>query len=52
MSTRLSVNINDATRDALLELADKNETTVTDIVRRAVSLLKFIEARETQETLP
>ncbi|WP_422117705.1 ribbon-helix-helix protein, CopG family [Brachybacterium sp. UNK5269] len=40
---RLSVNINNETAEALKELADENGTTVTEIVRRAVSAYKFLE---------
>ena len=43
MATRLSVNINDETARALKELAERRETSVTDIVRRAVSVYKFVE---------
>lgn len=43
MATRLSVNINDETAEALRELADRKGTSVTEIVRRAVSVYKFVE---------
>ncbi|WP_328329960.1 ribbon-helix-helix protein, CopG family [Kribbella sp. NBC_00382] len=43
MTTRLNVNINDETAEALRQLADRRQTTVTEIVRRAVSVYKFIE---------
>lgn len=43
MTTRLSVNINDETAAALKDMAEKRQTTVTEIVRRAVSVYKFIE---------
>ena len=43
MATRLSVNINDETARALKELAERRETSVTDIIRRAVSVYKFVE---------
>jgi predicted transcriptional regulator len=43
MTQRLSVNINDETAAALNQLAKDRETTVTEIVRRAVSVYKFIE---------
>lgn len=42
MSQRLSVNINDATAVALEDSARCRETTVTEVVRRAVSLYKFL----------
>jgi hypothetical protein len=64
VTTRLNVNNNDETAAALKELADRRETTVTEIVRRAVSVYKFIEdevvdgnktlklvSREGQETI-
>jgi len=41
MATRLSVNINDATAEALRELAGSEDTSVTEIVRRAVSVYKY-----------
>lgn len=43
MAVRLSVNINDETEQALKELAERRGTTVTEIVRRAVSVYKFVE---------
>jgi len=43
MSTRLSININDETAAALKELAAKRGLTVTEVVRRAVSVYKFVE---------
>jgi hypothetical protein len=43
MTTRLNVNINDETAAALRELAERRQTTVTEIVRRAVSVYKFVE---------
>lgn len=43
MTVRLSVNINDETEEALKELAARRGTTVTEIVRRAVSVYKFVE---------
>lgn len=43
MTQRLSVNINDETAKALNELARKRQTTVTEIVRRAISVYKFVE---------
>jgi predicted transcriptional regulator len=43
MSQRLSVNINDETAAALNELAKERQTTVTEVVRRAISVYKFIE---------
>ena len=43
MAVRLNININDETETALRELAETKETSVTDIVRRAVAVYKFIE---------
>ena len=43
MATRLNVNINDETAAALRQLAEDEGTTVTEIVRRAVSVYKFFE---------
>lgn len=43
MTTRLSVNINDETAAALKAMAANRQTTVTEIIRRAVSVYKFIE---------
>lgn len=43
MTTRLSINMNDQTTADLKELAARRQTFVTEIVRRAVSVYKFIE---------
>lgn len=43
MSTRLNININDETASALRELAKERGTSVTDIVRRAVSVYAYVE---------
>lgn len=52
MATRLSVNINDDTAAALRELAAKDSTTVTEIVRRAVSVYKFFdEAKDNNQSI-
>lgn len=42
MSTRLSVNINDSTALDLRTLAEAHGTTVTEEVRRAVSVYAFV----------
>ena len=42
-TTRLSVNITNETAEALRSLAKEKGTTVTDIVRQATGLLKFID---------
>ena len=41
MATRLSININDDTAKALRDVAEREDTSVTEIVRRAVSVYKF-----------
>jgi predicted transcriptional regulator len=43
MTTRLNVNVNDETAAALHELAERRGVTVTEVVRRAVAALKFLE---------
>lgn len=48
MTQRLSVNINDETAEALKELASRRQTTVTEIIRRAVSMYKFVEDEVTK----
>ncbi len=40
--TRLEVNINDETALALRQLAALHNTNVTEVVRRAVSVYKFV----------
>ena len=42
-TTRLSVNITNETAEAMRSLAKEKGTTVTDIVRQATGLLKFID---------
>lgn len=52
MTTRLNVNVNDATAAALRDLAAEEGTTVTEIVRRAVSVYKFFDdARDQNKTI-
>lgn len=41
MSTRLNININDETAAVLREIAAADDTSVTEVVRRAVSAYKF-----------
>lgn len=41
--TRLNINLNDETAEALKELAAKHHISVTEAVRRAVAILKFVE---------
>lgn len=43
MATRLNVNINDETAQALRNLAQHDGVSVTEVVRRAVSVYKFFE---------
>jgi hypothetical protein len=43
MATRLSINVSDQTAKLLRDLAERNETSVTEIVRRAVGVYKYIE---------
>ena len=43
MATRLNVNINDETAEALRDLAERRGSSVTEVVRRAISVLKFME---------
>lgn len=40
---RLNVNLNRETADALKSLADLRGTTVTEVVRRAVTVMRFLE---------
>lgn len=50
--TRLSINVNQDTAQALRDLAKQNETTVTEIVRRAVAVYKFFdEAEDAHKTI-
>lgn len=52
MATRLNVNINDDTARALRDLAEEESTSVTEIVRRAVSVYKFFDdARDEGKTI-
>jgi predicted transcriptional regulator len=43
MTTRLNINVSDDTARALKDLAERRETSVTDIIRRAVGVYKFVE---------
>lgn len=47
-TTRLSVNINSETAQALQDLASRHGTSVTEIVRRAIGVYKFVDD-ETQK---
>lgn len=40
---RLIINVNDTTADALKSLATKKKTSVTEVVRRSVSVYKFMD---------
>ncbi|GAA4453020.1 ribbon-helix-helix protein, CopG family [Phytohabitans houttuyneae] len=42
-SERLSVNISSTTAESLRELAARNQTSLTEIVRRAVAVLKLLD---------
>lgn len=42
-TTRLSINISNETARALRALAEKHDTSVTNIVRRAVSVYSFLD---------
>lgn len=44
-SVRLSVNMNPETAEALKEIAERNGISVTEAVRRAISVAHFIEAQ-------
>jgi predicted transcriptional regulator len=41
--TRLNVNLNEETATALKEIARKRDVSVTEAIRRAIAILKFIE---------
>lgn len=41
--TRLSINISEQTADALKSLAERHDTSVTNIVRRAVGIYDFLD---------
>lgn len=43
MSARLSVNVNDETAAALKKISEERGITVTEVIRRSVSVYKFIE---------
>lgn len=43
MTTRLNVNVNDETAAALRVLAEGRATTITEVIRRAISLYKFVD---------
>lgn len=45
---RLNVNLNKETAAALKELAAKQQISLTEAVRRAVSVLKFIDEEKSQ----
>lgn len=45
--TRLSVNLNDATAEAIRASQERRQTTATEVIRRSVSVYKFLmEAQE------
>jgi hypothetical protein len=43
MTQRLSVNINDETATALNQLAERDGVTITEVVRKAISIYKFVD---------
>jgi predicted transcriptional regulator len=45
---RLSVNLNNETADALKEIAEERGISVTETVRRAISVYKYIEEELSQ----
>jgi predicted transcriptional regulator len=48
MSIKTSVNLPDETIDALRELAEKRQTTLTEVLRQAVSTEKFFDTTITR----
>lgn len=45
---RLNVNLNQETADALKEVAAKESISLTEAVRRAIALLKFVEEEQSR----
>jgi hypothetical protein len=43
MTQRLSVNINDETAAALNQLAERDGVTITEVVRKAIGIYKFVD---------
>lgn len=43
---RLNVNLNRETADALKAIADKEKISLTEAVRRAIAVLKFVEEEQ------
>lgn len=43
MATRLNINVSDDTAQLLKDMASRNGTSVTEIVRRAVGVYKYID---------
>ena len=41
--TKISVNLSDEVLVALRELAARNDVTMTEVLRRAISILKFLQ---------
>ena len=41
--TKISVNLSDEVLAALKELATRNDVTMTEALRRAISILKFLQ---------
>lgn len=47
---RLSINVSPATAQTLRELAAAKSTTVTEVIRRAVAVLKLLEDEQNEGT--
>lgn len=45
---RLNVNLNQETADALKQVAAKESISLTEAVRRAIALLKFVEEEQSR----
>lgn len=52
MTTKMSLNVNEETRDFLVKARDEEGRTITEIIRRAVSIYKFfVEAKASGKTI-
>lgn len=43
MAVRLTVKVSDSTYEMLTDLATRDETTMTDIIRRSVAVYKYVD---------
>lgn len=43
MAVRLTVKVSDSTYETLSELAKRDETTMTDIIRRSVAVYRYVD---------